>query len=68
MDSSFYDDDVLAALAQVERRGHPSAPIAFYGSSSFRSGRSLAADLIHLNAQGYGLWAKVLAEVPCLLD
>ena len=30
--------------------------------------RCYEPDLIHLNAQGYGLWAAVLAEVPGLLD
>ena len=34
MDSNLYEDDVLAALAQLERRGRPAAPIAFYGSEA----------------------------------
>ena len=31
-----HEDDVHSVLEQIERRILPAAPIAFYGSSSFR--------------------------------
>jgi lysophospholipase L1-like esterase len=68
MDSNLYDDDALAALAQLERRGCPAAPIAFYGSSSFRLWRSLAADLSCLRAVNLGFGGGTCASALHYFD
>lgn len=68
MDSNLYDDDALAALAQLERRGRPAAPIAFYGSSSFRLWRSLAADLRCLSAVNLGFGGGTCASALHYFD
>jgi lysophospholipase L1-like esterase len=49
-----YDDDVNAVLAQIGRRSLPAAPIAFYGSSSFRLWNNMAMDLNSLDVVNLG--------------
>lgn len=49
-----YDDDVNAVLAQIGRRALPVAPIAFYGSSSFRLWNNMATDLNSLDVVNLG--------------
>lgn len=49
-----FEDDALAVLAKIERRDLPAAPIAFYGSSSFRLWTSLAEDLNCLDVVNLG--------------
>ncbi len=36
--TSRHENDIIAILARIQRIGLPDNPIAFYGSSSFRSG------------------------------
>ncbi|MDE2369905.1 MAG: hypothetical protein KGN16_13130 [Burkholderiales bacterium] len=57
-----YDDDVVAALAQARRRRTSTRPIAFYGSSSFRFWRSLAADLGRLDVVNLGFGGGTFAS------
>ena len=49
-----HEDDVHSVLAQIERRILPAAPIAFYGSSSFRLWANILADLNTLDAVNLG--------------
>lgn len=49
-----YDDDVNAVLAQIGRRALPAAPIAFFGSSSFRLWQNMAEDLNSLDVVNLG--------------
>lgn len=49
-----FEDDVLAVLARLQRRPLPEAPIAFYGSSSFRYWHSMAMDLARLDVVNLG--------------
>lgn len=52
--TALHDDDVAAALAALRHRGLPAAPIAFYGSSSFRLWQSMVADLGSLDVVNLG--------------
>lgn len=52
--TAHYDDDVNAVLAQIRRRALPAAPIAFFGSSSFRLWHNMAEDLNSLDAVNLG--------------
>lgn len=54
-----HENDFYAILSRLERNGIPGAPIAFYGSSSFRFWTSLAEDLGSLDVVNLGL-----AEAP----
>ncbi|MBY5766979.1 lysophospholipase [Rhizobium leguminosarum] len=49
-----YEDDVIAVLASMERRGIPNDPIALYGSSSIRLWHTAAEDLGALNLVNLG--------------
>lgn len=49
-----YEDDVFSVLAQLKRRNLPEAPIAFYGSSSFRFWLNMATDLESLDIVNLG--------------
>jgi lysophospholipase L1-like esterase len=52
--TALYDDDVNAVLAQISRHTLPAAPIAFYGSSSFRLWQNIATDLNSLDVVNLG--------------
>ncbi len=49
-----YDDDILAIEQRIRAQSFPSHPIAFYGSSSFRLWKSMHADLGSLDIANIG--------------
>lgn len=49
-----HEDDVSAIVARLAQSRRPAAPIAFYGSSSFRLWQSMAQDLDSLDAVNLG--------------
>ncbi|MDE1949200.1 MAG: hypothetical protein KGI35_11335 [Burkholderiales bacterium] len=63
-----HDDDVGAVLAAIRQRGLPPAPIAFYGSSSFRLWQSMAADLGCLDVVNLGFGGATHASALHHLD
>ena len=63
-----HEDDVHSVLAQIERRILPAAPIAFYGSSSFRLWNSMATDLNCLDAVNLGFGGGTNASGSHYID
>lgn len=52
--TSRHENDIITALARLERIGLPDDPIAFYGSSSFRIWNSITEDLGSLDVVNLG--------------
>lgn len=52
--TSRHENDIITALVRLQRIGLPDNPIAFYGSSSFRSWGSIAEDLGSLDIVNLG--------------
>jgi len=61
-DTTLYEDNVLALLAQVHRRSLSFEPIAFYGSSSFRMWDRMAEDLNELRVVNLGFGGGTFAS------
>lgn len=57
-----FEDDVLAAIRQIQNRPHCDNAIAFYGSSSFRFWQSMAGDLQCLDVVNIGFGGGTFAS------
>ena len=63
-----HEDDVLAVLNRLKQRTVPAAPIAFYGSSSFRLWPGMAGDLNCLDVVNLGFGGGTNASGLHYLD
>ena len=66
--TSRHENDIITALVRLQRIGLPDNPIAFYGSSSFRSWGSIAEDLGSLDIVNLGFGGGTYLSASHYLD